>query len=112
MSEVRIMQRIRRNGHWFLIGFLGVFVVTLFFGLTGGFSANPFAPSQRNTSQRAAPAPTVVQDKDVRDVAVLVNGRRISEDEFDRAVLFVQQQFSQQYGQETTSDPTMRLRIY
>jgi hypothetical protein len=106
---MRFMEAIRRKGHWFLIGFLIVFTISLFFGLTGGFT-NYDMFTGRNSSQQAAggKVPSVVSDKGLEGVAMVVNGRKVSNDVLEQTT----QLFIANYNMEDDSDPTVQLNAY
>ncbi|MDQ3024494.1 MAG: peptidylprolyl isomerase [bacterium] len=106
---MRFMEAIRRRGHWFLIGFLVIFTISLFFGLTGGFEVNPFAnDGQGQKVGVARGTPSVVSDKDHKDTAMVVDGRTVSSDVLEQVVAL----FIQNYGMDDESDPTVRLNAY
>jgi hypothetical protein len=106
---MRIMERIRRKGHWFLWGILIVFTITLFFGLTGGFTSNPFTAGQNAQDfGKPAVAAGLVQDAALKDVALLVNGREVPNEVFTQ----LYEQMVQRMGGSAGDDPELRLTAY
>ncbi len=83
------MELIRRKGAWFLAIFLGIFVISLAYGLTvGGFSsAIRNARNSRQGAQQdtASGSPLLLNDGDWKDTALKVNGRKVSTKQFDEA---------------------------
>src|SRR5688500_8616933 len=102
---MRFMEAIRRKGHWFLIIFLIMFTITLFYGLTGGFENTGPGGSVNDRDESKAP---VLSPEAGADTALIVDGRKISNNVFNQVVRLVVDNF----GMRSGDDPTMMLQAY
>jgi parvulin-like peptidyl-prolyl isomerase len=83
------MESIRNKGQYFLLAFLVIFVITLFFGLTGGSILNP-ADLIRNkgaaTDGQGGRSAILLPEGKLADAAILVNGKAVGTDIYDDLV--------------------------
>jgi len=108
---MRLMETIRRKGHYFLIVFLAFFVISLFFGLTTG-NINPFQKAENGAAAQSnadvAKAPSLSSDKSLTDVALTVDGRKVTNNVLDQMEKLIEQN----YGMSNNQDPMMKLQAY
>jgi hypothetical protein len=103
-----LMEWIRRKGHIMLLVFLVMFVVSLFFGLTiggGGFSLNRADREQGNVTRVQ---PVLVNEGELQDVAMRVNGRPVPQQVFDDLI----GRITQNMDAAGRNDPSMMLDAY
>jgi hypothetical protein len=105
---MRLMELIRRRGHWFLIGFLIIFTISLFFGLTAGFNGGIF--NQAGAGGQAPDvkhAPVISTNAADKDTALLVNGRKVSNYVYNQIVKLYIDNYAR-----NADDPTTTLTAY
>lgn len=104
------MESIRTKGQYLLLAFLAIFVVTLFFGLTGGSIFNP-SQFMRKKPDGAAPdgqgRAALVPEGKLASASVLVNGQAVAPEIYLDFVRRFEEMLSQQ-----KRDPSNSLTAY
>src|SRR5690242_7857811 len=102
---MRLMERIRRYGGNWLKAFLWIFAISVFGGLGVGFFGGNLGKAQGDRAPKEQPVNPI--DNRKPEVALTVNGRTVTNKQFDEKLRLMAEQYHQQAG-----DPQMQLYMY